>query len=199
MKYKETNVGTVHFIESCDEDTEENNKKDEFTLIWIDKKSVMPTATKNGMIETFTQVYPQLVKRFNPNSARTVTFEIDAEEKSCPAWTEGDRVTFSCDWFLKCPHDLDVVTHEIMHVVQAYPNGQAPSWVIEGLADYVRNKYGLSNQQAGWSMPSGCHEQHHYTDSYRVAARFFTWLEENYSSGDEKKVLERLDSMFDYF
>jgi hypothetical protein len=32
-----------------------------------------------------------------------------------------------------------VLTHEMMHIVQSYPDGQ-PGWLVEGIADYVRWK-----------------------------------------------------------
>lgn len=186
---KSKTIGTIHLIESSD--------GEEFLLQWIDKTNTLDPSIKEGMIETFTQVYPKLVKRFNPVSSRTVTFEID-DKLSTPGCTLGDRVRFSSDWFRKCPNDLDVVTHEIMHVVQDYGSeNNTPSWIVEGLADYAREKYGLCNHKAGWTIPSGFQKGHHYTNSYRITARFFAWIEENALTG--AKILEKLDIELDFF
>jgi hypothetical protein len=47
---------------------------------------------------------------------------------------------------------------------------------VEGLADYARDRYGVTNARGGWFLPSFSSSQK-YTDSYRVTARFFKWLE----------------------
>jgi hypothetical protein len=84
--------------------------------------------------------------------------------------------------------DTDTVTHEVMHVVQTYPAGN-PGWLVEGVADYVRAKYGTNNIAAGWSMPDHSSDQS-YTDSYRVTARFLTWLENRIKAS----IVDELDS-----
>jgi hypothetical protein len=58
--------------------------------------------------------------------------------------------------------------------VENYP----PTWVIEGLADYGRNKFGLYNAKADWSVAKYSAEQK-YTDSYTITTAFFIWLEKN--------------------
>jgi hypothetical protein len=63
-----------------------------------------------------------------------------------------------------------------MHVVQGYNSASNPGWAVEGLADYARYKYGLFNAQEGWALPAYSSSQH-YTNAYRVTARFFVWLE----------------------
>jgi hypothetical protein len=63
-----------------------------------------------------------------------------------------------------------------MHVAQAYTASSNPSWAVEGMADYARYKYGMFNAQSGWALPAYSSTQK-YTDSYRVTARFFAWLE----------------------
>lgn len=89
----------------------------------------------------------------------------------------GGRVTCSAAWLVGHPYDADGCgTHEFMHVVQSYTASGNPGWAVEGLADYARYKYGLFNSQAGWSLPAYSSSQH-YTNGYRVTARFFVWLE----------------------
>ena len=80
-----------------------------------------------------------------------------------------------------------VLTHELMHIIQSYPAGQ-PGWLVEGIADYVRWKYAREKIGSGWELPSFNSNQH-YTNSYKVTARFLVWLEKKVR-GD---IINRLD------
>ena len=86
------------------------------------------------------------------------------------------------------PKDLDLMTHEIMHIIQSYPGGSGPGWLTEGIADYVRFKYGLNNKEAGWSL-TPFNKNQHYTNSYRITARFLEWIRQKY----DKKIIIKLD------
>ncbi|PIQ21950.1 MAG: secretory protein [Cytophagales bacterium CG18_big_fil_WC_8_21_14_2_50_42_9] len=131
-------------------------------------------AVKDKMIETFFAVYPQLTARFNPQAASLVYFRIDQGYAGVAYTTNNATIVFSADWMRNNPQDIDVVTHELMHVVQSYDNGL--SWLTEGIADYARYKFGVNNAAAGWALPNFSDNQI-YTDSYRVTARFLVWLE----------------------
>lgn len=136
--------------------------------------SMVGEAVVQKMINTFFAVYPLLVQRFNSEAAKELTFLIDPNYNGVAA-ASGNTVRFSAAWLINNPSDIDVVVHEIMHVVQAYPNYN-PSWLTEGIADYVRYKYGLQNAAGGWSLPAFSAAQH-YNDSYRITGRFLAWLE----------------------
>ncbi|MEO8112703.1 MAG: basic secretory protein-like protein, partial [Ginsengibacter sp.] len=85
--------------------------------------------------------------------------------------------------------DLDVVTHEVMHIVQSYPGGAGPGWITEGIADYVRNKMGVNNEAGDWRLPE-YNSRQNYTDAYRVTARFLQWIEQKYKSN----LVQKLDA-----
>jgi len=114
------------------------------------------------------------VTRFNTGAVKAVTFVIDPAYSGVAA-TSGTTITYSSAWFHSHPQDVDVVTHEIMHVIQAYTGG-TPGWLTEGIADLVRYRYGVNNGPAGWSLPAWSSTQS-YTNSYRITARFLAWLE----------------------
>ncbi len=43
-----------------------------------------------------------------------------------------------------------------MHIVQGYPgygDARVPGWLVEGIADYARDRYGMDNAAAGWALP----------------------------------------------
>jgi hypothetical protein len=97
------------------------------------------------------------------------------------------EIVISAQWLRNNPMDSDLLTHEVMHIVQSYPGGQ-PGWLVEGIADFVRFRYGRDNAGSNWSLPDFDRSQK-YTDSYRVTSRFLAWLERKVR-GD---IVDRLD------
>ena len=98
--------------------------------------------------------------------------------------TSGHRIGVSSHWIEKHPDDLGMVIHELVHVIQAYPDPN-PGWVTEGIADYLRWAIYEGKPQA-W-FPAGRHEQG-YQAGYRVAAGFFLWLETDVAPGIVKRL-----------
>lgn len=158
-----------------------------WTLIFINKDPSFNPEIATKLKETFFTVYPALVKRFNKKSADKVVFVIDPEYKGVAA-TSNDKVVFNPLWFKDHPGDIDVVTHEVMHIVQAYGNTPGPGWLTEGIADYVRYRYGVDPEGSNWKLPEVKQGQH-YTNSYRITARFLVWMEQH----KDKKIVDRLD------
>ncbi|APU67005.1 hypothetical protein C723_2395 [Christiangramia flava JLT2011] len=165
----------------------ENFKKKGYELTFINQDPDLNPDTKDGLVNTFFKVYPKLVKDFNKNSIEHVTVEIDTAYGGV-AYANNGKVTISSKWLKKMPLDFDMITHEVMHIVQSYPNGSGPGWLTEGIADYVRSEYGIANAEGGWSLPD-YNEKAHYTNAYRITARFLIWVEKNY----DKKLVKKLD------
>lgn len=158
-----------------------------YTLIFINKDSAFSNTVSKNLKETFFEVYPKLVNRFNQEAASKVVFVIEPKYQGVAATSRG-RVVFSPAWYKKNPHDIDVVTHEVMHIVQDYGRTNGPGWLTEGIADYVRYRYGVGNQAANWKLPEVAPEQS-YTNSYRITARFLAWLEEK----KKDTIVDQLD------
>lgn len=164
-------------------------KKGKYTLVFVNKSPGFDQKVTQQLIDAFFTVYPKQAKQYNKNTLRQVKFVID------PAYTHvaaagGGVVTFNPVWFAKNPQDIDVVTHETMHIVQSYPHGSGPGWITEGIADYVRYKMGINNQAANWKLPEYSSSQK-FDNSYRVTARFFVWIENHY----DKKFVLKLDKV----
>jgi hypothetical protein len=159
-----------------------------YTLVVTNLDPAVPQSTLGSMIDCFFAVYPPMAARFNPGARRSVSLTIDPNRSGVAA-TAGGVITVASAWMKAHPTDVDLVTHEAFHVVQAYPSGGRPSWAVEGLADYARDRYGVGNALAGWSLPSYSPTQN-YTDSYRVTARFFKWMEARV----HPRILDELDS-----
>ncbi|WP_437551953.1 basic secretory protein-like protein [Sorangium sp. So ce367] len=144
------------------------------------------------MICTFYTVYPQLAQRFNPAAATTVGLHIT--DQPGIAWASGTNTFYNRQFMLDNPLGADVVVHETMHVVQLGYWGEVPGWIIEGGADYVRDAYGLKNEEAGWSIPSGWTYGSHYLFGYGDAAAFFKWMDATHRVG-LPPVVDALDDI----
>lgn len=147
-----------------------------YTLVFSSNDAGLDSTTRQQLINAFFTVYPQEVARFNRNSLTRVLFFVDTAYKGV-AETGNGTARFNPLWLKKHPQDVDVVTHEVMHVVQAYKNYN-PGWLTEGIADYVRYVYGVNNKKGSWTLPDYRPDQS-YRNAYRVTARFLLWIEKN--------------------
>lgn len=162
--------------------------RDGLTLFFVNKANGFSETVKQEMTEVFFTNYPRLLSDFNPDAQKEVAFRIEPSYQGV-AYVFSGFATFGATYMSNNPNDLDVVTHEVMHLIQSYAPG-APGWLIEGIADYVRYKYGLHNDRANWQLPAYQSGQH-YTDAYRVTARFLVWIEQRYAD-DLVKSLDNL-------
>lgn len=165
---------------------QEITKKNGYTLSFESNFAALDPQLKKRLIETFFIVYPKLAKEYNPKTLKEVKFFVDTSYKGVAATANG-KVTFSSIWMVKHPEDIDVVTHEVMHIVQDYGNSVGPGWLTEGIADYARYKFGVDNAGAKWTLPA-LKPEHSYKNSYRITARFFAWIEKKVKSGTIKAV-----------
>lgn len=166
--------------------------KKKYTLIFIDKSPDLDAQVKQRLIDAFFTNYPKEAKLYNKNTAKKVIFIVDPEYKGVAA-AGGGIIRFNPEWFKSNPGDIDVVTHEVMHLVQNYPGDAGPGWITEGIADYVRFKLGVDNEGGNWRLPEFSPE-HHYTDAYRITARFFHWIEQSKKKGLVKKLDQAMRS-----
>ena len=133
----------------------------------------LATPLLQGLVDCWRHSYERMAIRFNPQAPRRVNLQA-VDKLGHPGVTLGADIRIDAGWIRDNPGDVDVMTHEQFHVIQNYGPGAEPGWAVEGLADYARWKYGFSNQQ--WSLPAR-RPEHRWTDSYRVTAAFFRWLE----------------------
>ncbi|MGO4878153.1 basic secretory protein-like protein [Pedobacter psychrotolerans] len=165
---------------------QETIKKNGYTLSFESNDDALDPKLKKRLIETFFVVYPKLAKEYNPNTLKSVQFFVDTAYKGVAATANG-KVTYSSIWMNKHPEDIDVVTHEVMHIVQDYGNSVGPGWLTEGIADYARFKFGVDHAGAKWTLPA-LKPEHSYQNSYRITARFFAWIEKKVKAGTIKAV-----------
>jgi len=188
---KITTITTIFLLaiagQSIAQKTTAYNQKG-YKLTFINYDATFDAAEQQRLVKTFFTVYPELANAYNPKTLKAVTMVIDTAYDGVAATANG-KVTISNKWLHKHPEDIDVVTHEVMHIVQDYGDSNGPGWLTEGIADYARYKFGVNNDAAKWSLSEPKPTQN-YTDAYRVTARFLVWLEEKVKPG----IVKQLDS-----
>lgn len=151
----------------------------------------VPADTVDGYLDTLAHVAPLIADFFNPGTAHRIRLVVDPGYTDGPAATGNGVITVSAGYARTHPRDLDVVTHEVTHIVQAYSPRTYDEWWhwVEGVADYARHRFGRDNAAAGWSIahhePGSAH-----TDGYRATARFLAWAVD--AGGDA--VVQDLDA-----
>ena len=177
----------IFFCNRLNAQTEQTITHGKYTLHISGNDAGFSPQLTQRLIDVFFIVYPKLAKEYNTKTLDTVTFFIDTSYHGVAA-TDNGRVVFSAAYMSKHPGDVDVVTHEVMHIVQNYGDSDGPGWLTEGIADFARNKFGVDNAGAGWSMPDYKPTQH-YDNAYRITARFLLWIEKNI----KKNIVKKLD------
>lgn len=118
--------------------------------------------------------------------------EIVPGNRGIPAFAAGGNIVVSSD-FLRSEaggEAIGCVIHEIVHVAQTshwgpQNHGRVPTWVVEGVADYVRwflfepESHGAVIQQP---------EDARYDASYRITANFFDWVIRNHIKDLPRKL-----------
>lgn len=84
----------------------------------------------------------------------------------------------SADWITRNPAGKGLLVHELTHVIQDYPapaqDASKPSWIVEGIADWIR--FFNFEKPVGIPTPTpGCH-----LNGYREAADFLNWANKRY-------------------
>jgi hypothetical protein len=157
--------------------------RDGVTLYYQDATGALAAPVRKRIIDTFYFAYLRERADFRPTAPNDVRIVID------PAYTGvafvGDKdkastITINPGWLAQHPDDIDLVTHEAMHIVQGYPSygdKRVPGWLVEGIADYARDRYGMNNVAAGWALPEKLSAGQTVESGYRVTGAFLKWAE----------------------
>ena len=98
---------------------------------------------------------------------------IDVQPAGPPGLTSGLTITLSEAWFAEHPDDAGCVIHELAHAYMRAPRyDDTTVWLIEGLADHVRDTLGL---EASWTFAH--FEAGKATAGYQTTADFLAWLD----------------------
>ncbi len=153
------------------------------TLHYIDATDALDAPMRARIIETFFSAYLRERADFHPAAPSRVGIVIDPGYDGVAYVGDKEKaatITINPGWLAKHPADLDLVTHEAMHIVQGYPSygdQQVPGWLVEGIADYARDHYGMGNAAAGWALPQKVGAGQTVESGYRVTGAFLKWAE----------------------
>jgi hypothetical protein len=95
----------------------------------------------------------------------------------------GASIEASARYFKRHPDDVGAMVHETVHCVQAYRGGNNPSWLVEGIADYIR----FFKYEPGKLGPVDA-KRAHYDGSYRVTAAFLAFVSDRYDKDLVRKL-----------
>jgi hypothetical protein len=134
--------------------------------------------------------YPRLNEALKSDGYRPTTYitlRISTAYKGVAA-ASGGNIVGSTKFFKAHPDDVGAMIHETVHVIQHYRGRKNPSWLVEGVADYIRfflfepGKIGPTNAQRA-----------RYNGSYRTTAAFLAYVTDRYDKSlvSELNVLMR--------
>ena len=132
--------------------------------------------------------YPLIIKTLKledkPASAKNVRIVVTYGYGGVAATSgtnQGPRIEVSARYALAHPDDVGLIVHEMVHVVQNYKHyneADAPGWLVEGIADYVR-----------WFFYEDLSKHPHpkaatadARGSYRTTAAFLFWASSRYGA-----------------
>jgi hypothetical protein len=108
------------------------------------------------------------------------------------AWTNGTQVFLSQPWFTQHPDDVGGVLHEFTHAIMRAPTyDETTSWLIEGLADYVRDQLGYA---AAWTQAH--FEPGKATAGYQTTAHFLQYLDRTYPGAVTRLAQALMDDTY---
>lgn len=156
--------------------------RDGVSLEYRDPSDALDAAMRTRIIDTFFASYARERADFNPSAPKQVVITIDPGYDGVAYVDDKGWATMTINpaWLKKHPGDTDLVTHEAMHIVQGYPdyaNDKAPVWLVEGIADYARDRYGIDNAASGWKLPEEVKAGQNYDTDYRVSGAFLKWAD----------------------
>ncbi len=105
---------------------------------------------------------------------RRITLTISADYRGVSKMS-GTRIVGSADHFRRRRDDDGAIVHETVHVAQGYRRGRRPSWLVEGICDYVRF-FKWEPGKLGRINPATAR----YDKGYRLTAAFLAYLVERY-------------------
>lgn len=145
--------------------------------------------------------YPKIVELLPDEgfeAPKRITLRFRNDMGGTPASAAGPNVNLNARWMQSQIRGeaRGAVVHELVHVVQSYsgrrtrsPNGAAPGWVVEGIADYIR-WFLYEPQSRGAEITARNLDAARYDVSYRVSANFLDWLIRTY----DEQLVAKLNS-----
>lgn len=162
------------------------------TVEWAEAPDLAEWARRAG--ELCAEWYPKIAtllssEGFQPPERVRLRFR---EGMRGVAATGRNSISVAAPYVRRHTNDWGMVIHELVHVVQAYPEPEPgftkPGWLVEGIADYIR----LSHFEPQARRPRINPDKARYTDSYKTTAIFLEWAERTYNNELIRKLNQAL-------
>jgi hypothetical protein len=137
---------------------------------------------------------------YTPADKVTIKFlPVTDPKRHYVAYTNAIGIFCDPDYYAKHQDDVGSIIHELVHVVQKYPNGRRanpakdtpdtvvkePGWLTEGIADWVR----WFHYEPVKRQPHPKGDRAKYDGSYQTTAAFLDWTSKKYN----KDLVEKLN------
>lgn len=136
--------------------------------------------------------YPMIVRALHAEHhylPKTITITISYKFTKAVAETLDDRIVVNDRYALDRPSDIGLIVHEMTHAVQQYSfRGEHPTWLSEGIADYVRYYY----YEPLARRPHTNRTIGKATGSYMLTAEFLDWAQRTYNGNLVSTLNEQL-------
>ena len=151
------------------------------TADWSETPDLADWARRAG--ELCAQWYPKIAELlpsegFQPPQRVRLRFRQDMRGVAA---TGRNTISVAAQYVRRNTNDWGMIIHELVHVVQAYPEPEPgyikPGWLVEGIADYIR----LAHFEPQARRPRINPDKARYTDSYKTTAIFLEWAERTYN------------------
>lgn len=183
------------------------DKQFHYTLDASEAPDLQEWSSKN-LIPVLDEWYPKIIAMLPVDGvvpSHEITFTLKDTTRvpgmgGVPAYASGNSVVFNANFMRaqKSGEAIGAGIHEVVHVVQfggrrerqaqAVGHLRPPTWVTEGVADYIR-WFLYEPQSKGAEITLRNVHQAKYDDSYRVTANFFDWVIKNH----EKDLMRKLN------
>lgn len=156
--------------------------------------------TQTELVPVIQLWYPKIVKLLESPGYEAPTkvmfrYQEDRLMRGIPAYASRSTITMNQNWFrneLK-REARGAVVHEMVHVVQGYPNGRragqqsVPGWIVEGIPDYIR-WFLYEPETRGAQIRNRDLSKIHHDDSYRVSGNFLDYLTRKHDAAIVSKL-----------
>ena len=160
-----------------------SNKPAEFIKISYEDKSLKPWADRaDAELHRWWPKIHSLLGLPLPKNPELVDIEIKTHGQGV-AGTGGHHIEVNGDFIRQHPNDVGLIVHELAHVIQAYPRYN-PSWLVEGIADYIR----WFNFEPRSARPKVNPDKADYHRGYRDVGAFLDWATHKYDRNLVKKL-----------
>jgi hypothetical protein len=132
--------------------------------------------------------YPVLIEKLGKdNVRRDVKIAIKKDVKGS-GHTQGFNIVLGADHFKAKPKDTGTAVFYLTRIMQSYKAKNAPSWLVTGIADYIRwwnfepveRRRNINPREAK------------YTNGFNDAAAFLVWIEKAHDKDAVRKLNEAL-------